>query len=213
MSIALMQIVRREAGERIRQIAAISSAPAAFWAALTANESGVDLLRGKPHREICRREKQVFAALCLVAGGFDTRYGQVHLEGMGNEVAEEMRPATYHEDNVDVTVRVAKQAIGQLLTIENILRWASSWGYTQLMGYHCLRWGDATVEDLRNPDVHYRLAARLLAGECQRFGVDMTREFEAMGRIWNAGRPDGKTYLPGYIPDLMRRMEIWKGLP
>lgn len=99
----------------------------------------------------------------------------------------------------------------------DLRRLASSWGLTQVMGYHTIRWG-ATIDQLNDPAAHYGLAARLLAEFCERFDLDPRQDFEPMARCWNTGRADdppgpaGDTHDPLYCPNLLRRQEIWSQL-
>ena len=96
-------------------------------------------------------------------------------------------------------------------------RLASSWGFTQIMGYHALRW-KADISELNRPERHYTHTVRLLVENASDFGMDLTRDFEEMGRVWNTGDPaddpatpriEGKTHDPEYIPNLLRRMKLW----
>ncbi len=100
---------------------------------------------------------------------------------------------------------------------------ASSWGFTQIMGYHTLgRAGRATrqltgatadtVRDLTEPRFHFRVALELLADFAARFELDLAREFEEMFRCWNTGSPYGATFDPEYVEKGLRRMEICREL-
>lgn len=104
-------------------------------------------------------------------------------------------------------------------TETDIKKYASSWGLTQVLGYHCLRWG-VPVERLEQPELHYQLAARLLAEFCEHFDLDQRMDHEQLLRAWNTGSPskrklpDGRevetTHDPEYVNNGLRRMELWR---
>jgi len=183
----LMRRVRRLAGPHIEAIAPVTSVPAAFLAALTANESGAWLIRNTVIPP--RFEPAVYRALQAVRDGVREHYGQV----------------------------TRKMLLGCLDV--DLSRYGSSWGLTQIMGWHALRWG-ADLSKLNRAERHYIFTVRLLVENASDFGLDLTRDFEEMARVWNTGRPaddprteriEGKTHDPEYVPNLLRRMEIWRG--
>ncbi len=88
---------------------------------------------------------------------------------------------------------------------------ATSWGYTQIMGYHLIG-RPGTVLDLVEPRFHFRFALELLADFVERYQLDVTREFAEMFRCWNTGQPYGVTFDPAYVEKGLRRMETYKGL-
>ena len=85
---------------------------------------------------------------------------------------------------------------------------ASSWGLTQIMGYHTLVWG-VPLSEIWNPQTHYQYTLRLLAGFAKQFNLDVTADFEAMFRCWNGGHPTAPTYDPEYVPNGLNRMALW----
>ena len=88
---------------------------------------------------------------------------------------------------------------------------ATSWGHTQIMGYHMI--GRAgTVKDLLEPRFHYRIAVELLSRFAEQYELDLRAEFEKLFRCWNTGRPDGKTYDPAYVENGMRRMKLFRDI-
>ena len=90
----------------------------------------------------------------------------------------------------------------------DVSRYASSWGFTQIMGYHALRWG-ADISELNRAERHYTHTVRLLVENASDFGLDLTRDFSDMATVWNTGKTDGKTHDPEYVPNLLRRMKLW----
>ena len=107
--------------------------------------------------------------------------------------------------------RVTPQMLGAL-TDSDLTKYASSYGLTQIMGWHTLVWGDCSLDDLNDPARHYHLTVRLLAEGAEEFGLDVTTEFEEMARFWNSGSPTGSTFDPLYVPNLLHRMTIWGSL-
>jgi hypothetical protein len=88
---------------------------------------------------------------------------------------------------------------------------ATSWGFTQIMGYHVLGRHTA-VHDLLEPRFHYRVAVQLISELAQTFQLDMAREFEKMFRCWNTGSPYGATFDPEYVAKGLRRLSIYRQL-
>jgi hypothetical protein len=102
-----------------------------------------------------------------------------------------------------------------------LARLATSYGFTQIMGWHTLLWPEVEIEDLQEPSQHYYCALRLLVEEVHRWNLDLTEDFEPMFRVWNSGAPrddpattriEGKTFDPEYVPNGLRRMAIWEKL-
>ena len=97
---------------------------------------------------------------------------------------------------------------------------ATSWGLTQILGWHALFWGRAPA-DLLEPQFNLNLAVRLLARFAQAFQLDLRTEFESLLRCWNTGQPadnpktpriEGRTSDPKYVENGLARMEIYRGL-
>ena len=86
---------------------------------------------------------------------------------------------------------------------------ASSWGFTQIMGYHLIG-RKGTVRDLLDAAFNFRLAIELLAEFAGRYELDLAREFEEMFRCWNTGSPYGVTFDPEYARKGLVRMEIYR---
>ena len=207
----VLEAVRRVAGPYLSAFAPSSSLPESFWAALTANECGGDLVRGTPLPNIKRREPAVFQHLAMVAAGFQLAYGSIKESNFIQEEALELaRPVSAHAALVPVAAPalLACTTDTTAVTVQELLSYATSWGFTQLMGYHAIEW-KVPVADLADPGKHYPLAAKLMAGFCESYGLDPAKDFEGMARCWNTGRPDGATYDPHYVTNLLLRMKEW----
>ena len=179
-------------------------------AALTLNESG-----GNP--AVTRFEPAVYRHLKLVAGGERGAWGAVDskvLEGAMQGILEDSsdgilpktqdfhaRYLTLHfaESNATPFAQLADEALHQL---------ATSWGLTQIMGYHMIdRAG--SVRDLTEPRFHYGVTVSLLEDFAAEFKLDPSRDFEELFRCWNTGRPRGETYDPHYVENGLRRAQLY----
>ena len=124
-----------------------------------------------------------------------------------------LEPAVYHalQDVRDGRLEHYGQITQKMLVGRpdvDLSRYASSWGFTQILGYHALRWR-ADISELNQPERHYTHTVRLLVENASDFGLDLTRDFEEMATIWNTGKRNGKTHDPEYVPNLLRRMKLW----
>lgn len=165
-----------------------TSVPPAFIAALTANESA-----GDP--KATRFESHVFGRLSEVVLGERPSYSGVITAGMLLTLSRENESHAAYLKRHLFTLRGA----------------ATSWGLTQIMGWHMVRWGEP-ITDLLDPTRHYGYAMHLLGEFIGRFQFDPARDFEGMARAWNSGSPTGKTHDPDYVPNLLRRMQVWNAL-
>lgn len=208
----IMQAVKQACGAALDDFSPSTAVPVAFWAALTANESGANILRGDAIGSITRREPAVFTHLALVAAGFQPRYGSIALSDLVQaDDQQSTRPVACHTPFALQAPSLITANTQTQLSVADLLAWATSWGWTQLMGYHAIEWKVA-VDDLVDPEKHYRFAAKLMDGFIRQFKLDPAKDFDGMARCWNTGRPDGVTYDPKYVPNLHRRMQLWGGI-
>jgi hypothetical protein len=94
---------------------------------------------------------------------------------------------------------------------EGIRLLATSRGLTQIMGYSAV-YHSVDPLKLADPETCLKLTLRILAEWAQAYWLDVTKDFEQLFRCWNTGRPDGRTYDPEYVPNGLRRMEIYRKL-
>ena len=96
--------------------------------------------------------------------------------------------------------------------------WATSWGLTQIMGYHVAR-RPGGVEILKVPASHLKFALGLLGEFVEHLQLNPKAEFEEMFRCWNSGAPyddaktariEGKTFDPKYVARGLARMKIYR---
>jgi hypothetical protein len=190
----LMQSIKEKYGAAIAAACGTSSVPAAFLAALIANETG-----GNPNAK--RFEKGVLAALWEVLLGRKEAYGSIPRIVLVNYVAAV--PATPISSS-NALPADAFQRVDAL---------ATSWGLTQIMGYHILEGGSAkTISGLQDTQIHLVMALRMLSQFAASFNLDVTRDFESMFRCWNGGHPTAQTFDPQYVPNGLARMQEWAAL-
>ena len=183
-----------------------SSVPAMFLGALTANESG-----GDPGAT--RFEPAVYAHLKAIAEARSAGFGAIRAANLAAELAD-MRPPkapTFHALFLDAPF-AAEHAAALAHAEDAALRdLATSWSFTQIMGYHMVG-RPGTARDLLRPALHYRVALNLLAQFAASYQLDVTCEFAEMFRCWNTGRPDGQTFDPKFVEKGLRRMELYGAL-
>jgi hypothetical protein len=188
----------------IAQVCARSSVPAEFLGALTANESG-----GNAHA--ARFEPSVYRHLNAVADGARHAYGGIRAQDLSAEVDESLHPkeGAYHGRFLTAPFG-SNHAQSFAASDDEVLReLATSWGYTQIMGYHMI--GRAgTVHDLLDPEFHFRIALELLAEFTDDYQLDLAHESEETFRCWNTGQPYGATFDPHYVENGLRRMELYR---
>jgi hypothetical protein len=183
-----------------------SSVPAEFLGALVANESGAN-------PQAVRFEPAVYRHLKAVAEGKRPTYAGLSRRDLDEEVAEMLHPKAGAFHAVFLTGAFRATHARELAASRDEARreLASSWGLTQIMGYHLVG-RSGTVRDLVEPGFHFRLALELLAQFAERYQLDLRREFEEMFRCWNTGQPYGETFDPHYVEKGFRRLRIYRRL-
>jgi hypothetical protein len=181
-------------------------APPEFLGALTANESGGNI-------DAVRFEPAVYRHLLAVISGEAPAYGSIRAQDLAQNLGKVLHPKAdeFHAQFLGQVFESVHRRELTCLEDEAVRELATSWGYTQIMGYHMVgRRG--TVRDLLEPCQHFRIALELLKQFCTRYGLDSRCDFEEMFHCWNAGRTDGKTYSPHYAEDGLRHMKIYSEL-
>jgi hypothetical protein len=191
----LMQSIKEKWGATIAEACSTSSVPAAFLAALVANETG-----GNSNAQ--RFEKGVLASLWEVLQGRSPAYGSIQRLSLVGYVTGLAVPP------INVPASLPADAFQRVDAL------ATSWGLTQIMGYHILESGVAvkTIQGLQDPPMHLAMALRMLAGFASHFQLDVTKDFEQMFRCWNGGHPTATTFDPNYVPNGLARMQEWASL-
>jgi hypothetical protein len=78
---------------------------------------------------------------------------------------------------------------------------ATSYSFSQIMGWHCINNLKCTIADLRDPEKHFGFTVKLLkiVG-----GVYMRRgDLVSVLHIWNTGSANGKTYHEDYVTNAL----------
>jgi len=200
----LMRRVWEHCHRFILEACKYSSVLPAFLGALTANESG-----GNPRA--ARFEPEVYAHLKAVAADRAASFGTVRAESLAAELADmrQAKASTFHARFLDAPFAAAHASDLVRAQDEALRELATSWGLTQIMGYHLVG-RPGTVRDLVEPPFHYRVALELLTEFAERYQLDLAREFAEMFRCWNTGRPYGQTSDPAYVEKGLRRMKLYR---
>jgi hypothetical protein len=160
-----------------------------------------------------RFEPAVYRHLKALAEGKRSTYAGFSRRGLDRELAEMLHPKadSFHEVFLAGPFRVAHARELAASRDEALRELATSWGFTQIMGYHLVG-RKGTVQDLLEPRFHFRLALELLAQFAERYQLDLGREFAELFRCWNTGQPYSETFDPLYVEKGLRRMEIYREL-
>jgi hypothetical protein len=200
----LVALVYDHCGALILSACASSSVEPEFLGALVSNESG-----GDPRA--ARFEPSVYRHLAAVAAGASSSYAGFARQALNAEIADMLHPKSGDFRARYLTAPFAANHQRQLAALEDeaLRELATSWGYTQIMGYHMI--GRAgTVRDLLDPPRHFRIAIELLAEFIEEYQLDPAREFAEMFCCWNTGRPYGRTYDPHYVERGLARVELYR---
>lgn len=189
----LMQAIKDGYGELIGEAVQPTTLPAGFLAALVANESG-------GHNDARRFEPKVLGSLWEVLLGRKTAYGSIGRAVLVNYFA------AVRNGQLAVTPNSLPPD-----AFERVDALASSWGLTQIMGYHVLGTSH-DVDDLKLPETHLPFAVKMLHGFAEEFKFDPATDFEKLFRCWNTGRPDGQTFDPNYVSNGLVRIAVWSSL-
>ncbi len=183
-----------------------SSVPVEFLAALVANESGGD---GAARRF----EPAAYRHLKAVLEGGQPATAHLRAPDLAAELDEMRgrRPAAYHAGLLDADFAARYGAELAAQDDAALRELATSWGFTQIMGYHMVG-RPGVPRDLLDPARHFRVAIELLAQFAEHFALDLTREFAELFRCWNTARPDGRTFDPDYVEKGLRRMEMYRDM-
>ncbi len=202
----LVECVFERCGAVIAEACAASSVPPEFLGALVANESN-------GYGDATRFEPAVYRHLLAVAQGQSPLYGSINVTELDDEISELLPPndATLHARYLTPAFAANHSARLRSLADEALRELATSWGYTQIMGYHMVG-QPGTVRQLLEPRFHFRMAIRLLSAFAVDYQLDPALEFGELFRCWNTGRPYGRTFDPDYVVKGLQRMEIYRQL-
>jgi hypothetical protein len=193
----LMTRIQKAYGPLLVSTETASSIPAAFFAALIANESG-----GNPNAT--RFEPAVFTALAEVLLGRKAAYGSLGAQ----DLSVWLVPKNLPDDGAPVASGVII-----LAGIKNLADLATSWGLTQIMGYEAIAYHLIDgVAALVSPVSGMARTAIMLKDFARRNGLSLTKDFPELFDCWNTGRPHAPTADATYIPDGLARMALYQSL-
>lgn len=92
---------------------------------------------------------------------------------------------------------------------DTLREWATSWGLTQVMGFHVAK-RPGGVALLQDPAMHLKFALGLVAQFAERYGLNVRLEFDELFHCWNAGGPYKPTYDPKYAQRGLARMAAYR---
>lgn len=202
----LVQRVFERCNQAIADACGRSSVPEEFLGALAANESG-------GIADATRFEPAVYRHLLAVAQGQSPAYGSIGVADLDREVSQ-LLPANDAAPHARYMTRGFAEIHSPLIqkAPDDALReLATSWGYTQIMGYHMVG-RPGGVRQLLDPRFHFRMAIWLLSEFAVDFHLDTANDFAELFCCWNTGRPHGRTYDPAYVEKGLGRMEIYRQL-
>ena len=213
-----LERIRERCNTSILEACRHSPLPVEFLGALTANESaGV--------ATAARFEPAVYNHLRAVANGQAVAYGSIRARDIDLEADEifelngnpqakaggQGRSDQSHARYLTPGFLGNNRSAIAALEDDVLRQLATSWGYTQIMGYHMVG-RPGTVKDLLDPTFHYRLAVELLLRFAADYHLDVKCEFPELFCCWNTGRPYGKTYDPSYVENGIRRLELYRDI-
>jgi hypothetical protein len=190
---ALMEQLYAQYRAPIAAAAHSSSVPEALLAALIANESG-----GDPKAQ--RYEREVFLTLAEVLLGKRAQYfpaGAHHPLGV-----QDLLPFV---EPPGITMAFPT-GLGRLSEL------ATSYGLTQIMGWHALEFSKPFSVLLNDPRGQLDFTVTLLSYFAERYQLDPAKEFAELFTCWNCGRPDGQTFDPHYVSNGLARMALYEDI-
>ncbi len=190
----------------IAKAVSATALPAEFLAALAANESG-----GNP-KAACF-EPEVYKRLKAVASGESPSFGSVTERNIFAQASGSPGPGGHRVDEPLSSLDQLPEAAQALTALEEdeLRELATSWGFTQIMGYQAIARKSA-ARNLLDPQFHFQMAVEILTDFARRFRLKLSQDFEALFRCWNTGHPDGKTFDPDYVAKGIRRMKLYREL-
>lgn len=202
----LMTAIKTKCGDLLTSSSNASSVPAAFLAALIANESG-----GNPDAN--RFEPAVFAALGEVLLGRKAAYGSIGKQDL-------LLFALPAQISAPAQGGLSSSGCATLFgsALQRLASLATSWGLTQVMGYEAIAYRILSdgVTALQEPISEMNITTRMLADFGHRFQLDLTMPDDATRSeffdCWNSGRPHAPTADPQYIPNGLARFALYQGL-
>jgi len=197
----VMEQVRRDFGPAIATARTGTSVSAAFMAALVVNESS-----GSAEERLAanRFEKGVLRKIVLAALGIETFSDP----SLSRSIAQQ---EWLLEADYAIDTRRPGNASFMLAGLEYFKKLATSWGPTQLMGWHAREW-NIPLGEFCCRENHFQHARVLILHFARKYELRADRDFIKLFRCWNTGRPRGRTYDPKYVANGLRRLKLYQQL-
>lgn len=208
----LMAQIHSQMGDYIAGACEGTAIAPAFVAALVANESAGVM-------NATRFEPAVFAELARVATGQKPAYEPAGIKAPigGMDLNHFCAPA---RQLASVAAPQPVNSFSQSLMC--LINLATSWGPTQIMGWHALELG-FPMGDLTNIAVHFERTVQILDLFIAKYDLACSFAYLLKGstwpqttveqtmvcdlfRCWNTGKIDGKTFDPNYVGNGLDRM-------
>jgi hypothetical protein len=186
---AMMQLIRQQMGGAIRAaIAQLGMAPSfePFIAALAANESSGNASQ-------TRFEAAEVGEFALVLCDARPSYQGI------------------------TSAQLLKAITGSLMisaAVKQLVNFCTSWGPTQIMGWHALKDG-YPLSELVTLESHFRRCAGYVRSFQKEFNLAppaTDADAEKFFRCWNGGHPTAETADPEYVSKGLRRMALYQQL-
>lgn len=202
----LMQAIRAKYGAFIDEAVKGTPFPAALVAALVANESGLN-------EQAARFEHKVLGDLAQVIIGHKAAYGSIGAQDLTDWIA-----------GVNMSPGNGSRLSPQAAVVLAMVNLATSWGPTQIMGYHAVA-GQFSLSELTNLKTHFSRTAALLDEFRKRFDLpgepvagrtvalaSSAADYSRYFHCWNAGSPGAATFDPDYTGKGLQRMQLYESL-
>lgn len=199
----LMQAIRAKYGAFIDAAVKGTPFPAALVAALVANESGLN-------EQAARFEHKVLGDLAQVIIGHKAAYGSIGAQDLTDWIA-----------GVNMSPGNGSRLSPQAAVVLAMVNLATSWGPTQIMGYHALADG-FLLSELTWLRTHFHRAVGMLEDFRKRFDLpgepvagqtvalaSSSADYSSYFHCWNAGSPGAPTFDPDYTAKGLQRMRIY----
>ena len=189
--ISQMQAIQSKWGAQITAAARTSTLTESFLAALVAGESN-----GDPMAK--RFEPAVFGHILEVCLGKRAAFS---VPGINRPLGA--------ADFLEYILKAPAGFVQQLGAAADL---ATSFGLTQIMGWHCVElYEEENLPKLKtDPLAQLDFTVHLLVVFANKYDLDVAKETEAMFTCWNTGEPDGRTYDPNYVANGQRRIQIYR---
>jgi hypothetical protein len=145
-------------------------------------------------------EESFLAGFIGVEAGID-RAGQIRPEATRFEPHVFRRLQAVRDGLLGAYNRITRTDL-QNASDDALRNLATSYGLSQIMGWHVIKNLRCSIADLRDPDKHLFYTVKLLT---LTGGIHLrSRDYASVLRIWNTGSANGKTYHGDYVENALK---------